>query len=51
MLKKYLKNNSVHFDKLGLVESKKINYRKDLKISIDDIKQGYKKWLKEYMVS
>ena len=28
-----------------------INYGNDLKISIDDIKQGYKKWLSEYMVN
>ena len=23
----------------------------DLKISIEDIKEGYKKWLKEYMIN
>ena len=39
--------SSIHFDKLGLVEGNKISYGNDLKISIDDIKQGYKKWLKE----
>ena len=48
---KILKKDSIHFDKLGLVEGNEITYGDDLKISIDDIKQGYKKWLKEYMVS
>ena len=34
-----------------LVESDKITYGNDLKITIEDIKQGYKKWLKEYMIN
>ena len=46
-----LKKESIHFDKLGLVEDDKITYENDLKLSIDDIKEGYKKWLKEYMVN
>ena len=46
-----LKNDSIHFDKLGLVEGNKIIFENDLKISIDDIKEDYKKWLKEYMVN
>ncbi len=46
-----LKKESIHFDKLGLVEGDKITYENDLKLSIDDIKEGYKKWLKEYMVN
>ncbi len=48
---KILKKDSIHFEKIGLVEGNKITYGNDLKISIDDIKLGYKKWLKEYMVS
>ena len=47
----YLRKNSIHFDKLGLVEGKTITLKNDLKISIDDIKEGYKKWLKDYMVN
>ena len=46
-----LKQESIHFDKLGLVEGDKITYENDLKLSIDDIKEDYKKWLKEYMVN
>ena len=42
---------SIHFDKLGLVEGNKITLENDIKISIEDIKEGYKKWLKEYMVN
>ena len=46
-----LKNDSIHFDKLGLVEGDKIALENDIKLSIDDIKEGYKKWLKGYMVN
>ena len=46
-----LKKDSIHFDKLGVIETNMITYEKDLKISIDDLKEGYKKWLKEYMVN
>ena len=46
-----LKKDSIHFDKLGLVEGNEIMLENDLKISIEDIKEGYKKWLKEYMVN
>ena len=46
-----LKKDSIHFDKLGIIESNQITYGNDLKISIDDIKEGYKNWLKEYMVN
>jgi len=48
---KILKKDSIHFDKLGMIESDQISYGNDLKISIDDIKEGYKKWLKDYMVN
>ena len=50
-VEKILKKDSIHFDKLGIVESNQITYGSDLKISIDDIKEGYKNWLKEYMVN
>ena len=46
-----LKKDSIHFDKLGVIEINQITYGNDLKISIDDIKEGYKNWLKEYMVN
>ena len=50
-VEKMLKNESVHYDKLGLVEGNKITLENDLELSIDDIKEGYKKWLKEYMIN
>ena len=50
-VEKILKNDSIHFDKLGIIESDQITYGSDLTISIDDIKESYKKWLKEYMVN
>ena len=46
-----LKKESIHFDKLGLVKGNEITLENDLKITIDDIKEGYKNWLKEYMVN
>ena len=46
-----LNKESIHFDKLGLVEGNKITLENDLKLSIDEIKEDYKKWLKEYMVN
>ena len=46
-----LKKDSIHFDKLGVIEGNKIMYGNDLKISIDDIREGYKNWLKEFMVN
>jgi Phosphoribosylformylglycinamidine (FGAM) synthase, synthetase domain len=49
-VERMLKKESIHFDRLGLVEGNEIALENDLKISIDDIKEGYKKWLKEYMV-
>ena len=51
IVEKILKKDSIHFDKLGIVESDKITYGNDLKISIGDIKEGYKRWLKEYMIN
>ena len=50
-VKNMLKKDSIHFDKLGLVESDEITYGNDLKIPIEQIKLDYKKWLKEYMVN
>ena len=46
-----LKKESIHFDKLGLVDSDQIIYGDDLKISLEDITENYKKWLKEYMAN
>ena len=34
-----------------LILNKINSLENDIKLSIDDIKEGYKKWLKEYMVN
>ena len=37
--------------KISHLQGNEIALENDLKISIDDIKEDYKKWLKEYMVN
>ncbi len=46
-----LNENSVHYDQLGAVINDKIEFSNELNISIDDLKESNKKWLKEYMVN
>ncbi len=46
-----LNENSVHFDQLGLITEKNITLDNDLKLSVDDLSNVYKNWLKNYMVN
>ena len=48
-LKKILKDNSVHYDEIGLVTEKDIIIDKEPIIHIDDLIKSNKNWLKEYM--
>ena len=48
---KILNENSVHFDQLGLITEKNITLDNDLKLSVDDLSNVYKNWLKNYMVN
>ena len=48
---KILKDNSVHFDKLGIITKKDIIIGDDPILTIDDLIECNKKWLKDYMVN
>ena len=46
-----LKQNSVHFEELGIVIKDKLQFKDELNISINDLSKKYKSWLKDYMVN
>ncbi len=48
---KILKDNSVHFDKLGVITKKDIIIKDEPILTVDDLIECNKKWLKEYMVN
>ena len=48
---KILKSNSVHYDELGIVDKKMLNFNSDIKLPIEELKEVYKYWLTKYMDS
>ena len=48
---KILKENSVHYDELGKVTKKLIEFDNDLKLTVEEIGEINKTWLKNYMVN
>ena len=48
---KILKDNSVHFDKLGVITKKDVIIKDEPILTVDDLIECNKKWLKEYMVN
>ena len=48
---KILKENSVHYDELGKVTKKLIEFDNVLKLTIEEIEEINKTWLKDYMVN
>ena len=50
-VKEVLEENSVHYDELGIVDSDKLTFKDELNISIQDLNNKYKSWLKNYMVN
>ena len=48
-MQKILKDNSVHYDEIGIVTEKDIIVDKEPIIHIDDLIKSNKNWLKEYM--
>ncbi|MBC8300791.1 MAG: phosphoribosylformylglycinamidine synthase subunit PurL [Pelagibacterales bacterium] len=48
---KILKDNSVHFDNLGVVTDKNIEFSNEINLSVDDLIKAYKTWLTTYMVN
>jgi len=45
-----LKNNSIHFDKLGVLKEKDIEVAGEFVFKLEDLKKEYKNWLKKYMI-
>ena len=48
---KILKDNSVHFDELGIVTGKNIELSDKIILSVDDLIKSYKTWLRKYMTN
>ena len=48
---KILKDNSVHFDELGIVADKNIELSDKIILSVDDLIKSYKTWLRKYMTN
>ena len=48
---KILKENSVHYENFGTVIDNNIEFSDEIKLSIDDLENNYKSWLRRYMVS
>jgi phosphoribosylformylglycinamidine synthase len=48
-VKKILDQNSVYFDYLGIVNDNKIIFNNDINLSVDELKNLNKTWLKKYM--
>mgnify|MGYP001187987423 FL=1 len=46
-----LKDNSVHFDKLGTVTDNSLEIDEKSILSIDELINANKKWLRDYMVN
>ena len=47
LVKKLLKENSVHFDEFGVVTKEKLQFKDELNISIVDLSKKYKSWLEK----
>ncbi len=48
-VQKILKDNSVHFDEIGIVTKNDITIDKEPILHIDDLIKSYKNWLEDYM--
>ena len=46
---KILEKNSVHYDKLGIIDEKMLSFNNDIKLPIEELKEANKNWLKKYM--
>ena len=44
-----LNKNSVHYDELGFVDGKMLNFKNDIKLPIEELSNEHKDWLKKYM--
>ncbi len=44
-----LDKNSIHFDDLGEIQEKKINFKDEINLTIEELSDVHKYWLEEYM--
>ncbi len=44
-----LEKNSIHYDELGVIDEKMLAFNNDIKLSIEELKETHKYWLKKYM--
>ncbi len=49
IVSKILKENSVHYDELGTVSKNQVEFGSEIKLSIEEIEESNKNWLKKYM--
>ena len=49
IVKEILNKYSVHFDELGTVNGQSIAYKNDINLSIEELADTHKYWLKRYM--
>ena len=46
-----LEKNSVHYDELGIVDKKMLNFNSNIKLPVEELKEVHKYWLTKYMDS
>ena len=46
---KILKDNSVHYDELGVITKNEVEFNNEIKLTIDEIEESNKNWLEKYM--
>ena len=49
IVRKILKENSVHYDELGTVSKNQLEFGSEIKLSIEEIEESNKNWLKKFM--
>tara|TARA_Y100000590_G_scaffold358678_1_gene414148 strand:- start:2247 stop:4439 length:2193 start_codon:yes stop_codon:yes gene_type:complete len=48
---KILQENSVHYDDLGVVTDKEIKFKNDIKLTVDELEDANRIWLRKYMIN
>ena len=49
IVRKILKENSVHYDELGIVSKNLVEFGNEMKLTIEEIEESNKTWFKRYM--
>ena len=48
---KLLNENSVHYDEFGIIGKKNIKFDNDLNLTVDELQDANKTWLRNYMAN